>query len=143
MNPARIVTAVLLLVTFGAFAVFLVLNADTGNAVEWERWVYVFGAIQAPAFTAIGWLFGREVNRERADAAERRAGEADAERAEAEVNGAKLAGMVVAAEGGTASAGGPRLERHGAAPAGGVSEAVAFARRMYDLPPAPEGRDRQ
>jgi uncharacterized membrane protein YeiH len=75
MNTVRATFAALVIIAFAVFAIFLVTNADTQDQTEWERWVYVFGAVQAIAFAAIGWVFGREVNRERAEKAEQRADE--------------------------------------------------------------------
>jgi hypothetical protein len=125
-------TALSLIVALGAFAVFLVLNAGTKDATEWERWVYVFGAVEAPAFTAIGWLFGREVNRQRAEAAEQRAEKAETQKTEARTDGATLAGLVVGGHGGAPSAR-PRLEQQGVGSQVGLDAAVDFARRTYDL----------
>ncbi|WP_141564523.1 hypothetical protein [Mycolicibacterium palauense] len=33
----------------------------------WARYIYVFGALEAIVFTAVGWLFGREVHRSTAE----------------------------------------------------------------------------
>jgi hypothetical protein len=113
------------------FAIFLVTNADTQDQTEWERWVYVFGAVQAIAFAAIGWVFGREVNRERAEKAEQRADEAKQNETAENVKGAKLAGLVVAGAGGTE--GRQRLETQGVATASGLKEAVDYARKQYGV----------
>lgn len=122
MDKVRLGFAVAVVGGFAAFAVFLVANADTREQAEWERWVYVFGAVEAIAFAAIGWLFGREVNRERAEKAEDAAEQANEEAAQNREKGAKLAGMVIA--GGS----GRRLEEMGAT---GMSEAVEFARKSF------------
>lgn len=127
MNVVRVVVAVVLAIAFAVFAVFLVLNAGTQNVTEWERWIYVFGAAEALAFTAVGWLFGREVNRKRAEIAEIRANDAEQQKATAKQQGAALAGMIVAgASQGTRT----RLEALGA----GRSADYAFSsisRRMF------------
>lgn len=34
-----------------------------GDEVEWQRRIYLFSVAQALVFTAVGWLFGREVSR--------------------------------------------------------------------------------
>ena len=129
MDRIRVVFAVVVILAFAAFAIFLVANANTRNQTEWERWVYVFGAVEAIAFAAIGWMFGREVNRERAENAEKRADDAeDNEKAE-RGKGATLAGMVVAGAGG--SEGRQRLESQGGVTAAGLKEAVDFARQNY------------
>jgi hypothetical protein len=129
MNAVRIAFAVVVMTAFGVFAYFLVANADTSNQTEWERWVYVFGGVEAIAFAAVGWLFGREVNRERAEKAEEGANDADEKEKTERAKGAHLAGLVVAAAGG--GEGRQRLEAQGVATAGGLKEAVDFARREY------------
>jgi hypothetical protein len=59
---------VLLLVGFAALVVAMIWLAG-GDDTVWQRRVYVFGAVQAIVFTAIGWLFGREVGRSAAESA--------------------------------------------------------------------------
>jgi hypothetical protein len=51
-----------LLVTFAALSVAMMALADTADIV-WQRRLYVFSAVEAIVFTAVGWLFGREVHR--------------------------------------------------------------------------------
>jgi hypothetical protein len=75
--------AVGLLVGFGVLVVVMMTMAD-GNDTAWQRRVYLFGAVQALVFTAIGWLFGREVHRSEAQTARR-----DAEAAQREAQGAR------------------------------------------------------
>lgn len=84
--------------------------------------------LEAIAFAAIGWVFGREVHRERAEKAEQRAQTAETEKTVEHRKGAKLAGMVI---GGAGGAGGrDRLEAQG--PSGqGLAEAADYARREY------------
>src|SRR6478672_11068471 len=120
MKIVRVAFAIVVVVAFGAFATFLVANADTGNQQEWERWVYV-----------IGWVFGREVNRERAENAEQRADDAQQGEAAERDKGSKLAGMVVA--GGEGVGGRQRLETQGVAGSGGLSAAIEYAKREYNL----------
>jgi hypothetical protein len=141
MDKLRAAFAIVVIVAFAIFAVFLVSNADTQNQSEWERWVYVFGAVEAIVFAAVGWFFGREVHRERAEKAEERAKEAEQEKVDARDKGSKLAGMVVASEGGH---GGPApLEEQAPMARGrggggerrgeGGSPAVEYAKREYGL----------
>lgn len=125
MDTVKIVFAVIVSLAFAAFAAFLVVNADTTNQTEWERWVYVFGAAEAIAFAAVGWMFGKEVNRERAENAEATAKEATAEANQSKETGAKLAGMVIGGSGGQTG-----LEAMGEG-GGGLKEAVDFARSAY------------
>lgn len=130
MKIVRVLVAVVLTGAFVAFAVFLVLNADTKNEHEWDRWVYVFGTAEAVAFTAVGWLFGREVSRKRADTAESRAHTAEQEKDTAEQWGRTLAGMVV---GGGSTGARARLESQGGGQADSFQAAVEYAKKTYKL----------
>jgi hypothetical protein len=42
---------------------------DAGNETAWARWTFLLAGIEAIAFAAAGWLFGREVNRSAVQAA--------------------------------------------------------------------------
>jgi hypothetical protein len=77
--------AVGLVLFFGAVAVFLLTSADDPSTSEtvWNRRVYAYGAVEAIAFTAVGWLFGREVNRKAAENATKQADAASKEAASA------------------------------------------------------------
>jgi hypothetical protein len=55
--------AVLILLGFGVLVIFMIQFADTTQDPVWQRRIYVFSAVEALVFTAVGWLFGREVNR--------------------------------------------------------------------------------
>jgi 4-amino-4-deoxy-L-arabinose transferase-like glycosyltransferase len=85
-NAARwtwqFIVAVVLLVAFAALIAAMMLVAK-GDDTVWQRRVYVFGAAQAIVFTAIGWLFGREVNRSTAESAKSDAAQAKQEAASA------------------------------------------------------------
>lgn len=74
-----VIVAVILLLGFGALVAFLVVQADYASEGTWSRFVYLFGAAEALVFTAVGWLFGREVNRQAAASADARAEEATAQ----------------------------------------------------------------
>jgi hypothetical protein len=65
------VFAVVLVVVFVIACVILYRLADkTGvDEVGWHRHVYVFSAFEAIAFTAVGWVFGREVHHSTAERA--------------------------------------------------------------------------
>lgn len=77
----QLIIAIALLVLFGAFAVWMVANAGTTDPI-WKNQVYVFASVEALVFTAVGWIFGREVNRVGAETAR-----ADAANAEAKADG--------------------------------------------------------
>ena len=63
----------LILVGFIALIIYMLAAAPKTSSTEtiWDRDVYIFGAGQAIAFTAVGWLFGREVNRTAVKSAEK------------------------------------------------------------------------
>ena len=67
--------AAVLLVVFLAIGVMMILTADTTDAV-WKNRIAIFSAFQALVFGAVGWLFGREVNRVPAEVARVEAQEA-------------------------------------------------------------------
>jgi hypothetical protein len=46
------------------------------NEVQWGRNAYLYGGVEALAYAAAGFLFGREVNRQRAENAEQSANQA-------------------------------------------------------------------
>ncbi len=68
--------AVVLLLAFAALVVVMLLMTNTGDETVWQRRVYLFGAVEAVVFTAVGWLFGREVHRSAAESAQQEASEA-------------------------------------------------------------------
>ncbi|GEM84005.1 hypothetical protein [Meiothermus hypogaeus] len=83
----------------GGFAVLVVymFSLLASSETTWSRALYLFAGVEAMAFAAAGYLFGREVNRQRAESAERRASQAEqqlrqwSERAlEAEAKGQSL-----------------------------------------------------
>lgn len=63
------------LVVLAGYAMFLgYMRRHVGaGEPQWSRLVYLFGSVEALAFAAAGFFFGREVNRARAEAAENRA----------------------------------------------------------------------
>jgi hypothetical protein len=78
-KPDRFVltVAVSVLVAFAAFLWFMTTKASVNNEVEWNRLVYLFGGVEAIAFAAAGFLFGREVHRRQAEKAEQQAAKAE------------------------------------------------------------------
>ncbi len=61
---------VLALFGFAIFVAFLLWQAAGAQELTWSRFVYIFSGVEAIAFAAAGYFFGREVHRERADKAE-------------------------------------------------------------------------
>jgi hypothetical protein len=110
----------------------------TGPAVtetEWGRNVYLYGGLEALAFAAAGFLFGREVNRQRAERAERHADSAQRDANSARnVAATNAANGRALAEGVRAFAGVPTEEPtrlDAATPARGQADLQAL-RRMAD-----------
>jgi hypothetical protein len=63
-----------LLVALGAASLWLMVTANAGDTV-WQHRTYVFAAVEAITFTAVGWLFGKEVHRGEAETAKADAAE--------------------------------------------------------------------
>lgn len=59
-----------LVLLFFAVSVIYLARHIAETELQWGRLVYVFGGVEAIAFAATGYFFGKEVNRERADKAE-------------------------------------------------------------------------
>lgn len=81
--------------------------------IDWSRYLYLFTGVEALAFGAAGFFFGREVNRGRAEAAEtqakeqtKRAAKAETRAAEATANGTALSENVRSAFEGAGGGGG-------------------------------------
>jgi hypothetical protein len=71
-------TASVLAIIFLVFALVVYTRADDTGMTEtvWARMVFVLHGIEAIAFTAVGWLFGREIHRGEAKQAKEHAGDA-------------------------------------------------------------------
>lgn len=82
---AQLVVTVVLLVLFTCLLLFLLNTADEANETTWQRRIYVLGVAQAIVFTAVGWLFGREVYRVEATTARQDASVAKQQAATAQV----------------------------------------------------------
>src|SRR5512146_781006 len=74
--------------SFGAALVFLFRHVGDVEP-QWSRLVYVFGGVEAAGLAALGFFFGREVNRARAENAENRAD--NAEQAKVAANAQRVA----------------------------------------------------
>ncbi len=97
-----LVIAIALLVGYSVTVFALFQAADNSSVTEpvWSRYIYLLGGLEAIVFTAVGWLFGREVNRkqaEKADAAAEEAKAAKQEATEAKVQGNGLKQAILAA----------------------------------------------
>jgi hypothetical protein len=84
--------AAVIVIVYIIFALLAFGRADDKLAeTDWSRSVYVLLGVEAIAFTAVGWLFGREVHRGEAQAAKQDAAQAksDAKEQRSNVDGAK------------------------------------------------------
>jgi hypothetical protein len=76
--------ALLILVGYSFFLYFLVGKASAKlDDVIWTRLIYLFSGVEAIVFSAVGFIFGREVNRGRAEKAEKEKKESKKEEQEA------------------------------------------------------------
>ena len=127
--------AIGLLVAFTGLVIYMLVTAD-GDANTWERQVYVFGAVEAIVFTAVGWIFGREVHRANAENAREDANEAKQDAAAKGAQVEALTGEV--AKGRTLAAAIDATESAEAAvpPPRGAQSDVSAARRADAPQPA-------
>ncbi len=63
------IVAIMVLIAYGFFISFLIGKVGAKDP-DWSRLIYLFSGVEAIVFTAAGFLFGREVNRRRAENAE-------------------------------------------------------------------------
>ncbi|GIW33490.1 hypothetical protein [Meiothermus sp.] len=64
------------LVGFAVLVVYMLSLLDSSETT-WNRALYLFAGVEAIAFAAAGYFFGREVHRQRAESAELRARQAE------------------------------------------------------------------
>jgi hypothetical protein len=88
LDPTLKRTAIGILLAFAAALVYLFVLAPNVPELLWERYIYLYGAVEAIAFAAAGFLFGREVNRQRAEKAEATAHEKTEEATQAKQDAA-------------------------------------------------------
>jgi hypothetical protein len=80
MRPKDIVTwsvAVLLVLFFLGVNIYMLWSVNVDDERQWTRAIYLYSGVEAIAFAAAGFLFGREIHRQRADTAEERAEKAE------------------------------------------------------------------
>jgi hypothetical protein len=143
----QFVVAVALIVGFVALTVFMMVSADVSDGT-WKNRLFVFSSVEAVVFTAVGWIFGREVHRAQAESAredaetakkdERQSREQAAQKAEeaaeARADGMRLAGAVETFAAGQAASGGRATDVGfgGDRPAASqLDELYQLARRLY------------
>jgi hypothetical protein len=71
-----VVIAILILIAYAAAVLFLFIQSKTALNETWTRYTLLLGGIEAIAFSAVGYLFGKEVHRQQAENAEKRAADA-------------------------------------------------------------------
>jgi uncharacterized membrane protein YgcG len=149
----QLVVAALLLVVFVAIGVLMIATADTSDSI-WKNRITIFSAFQSLVFGAVGWLFGREINRvpaelARVDAQEAKelaqdnadeAAEARVRAATAETKGRALASAITSTAAsmsgnGASSSGLGGLERPSTpAPSPQMAALAAMADDLYGRP---------
>ena len=78
--------AVLALFSFGLLIMYMLTRASGATELEWQRDVYLLSGVEAVAFAAAGFLFGKEIHRQQAAQATTRADKAEEKAAEAQQN---------------------------------------------------------
>lgn len=129
-RPA-VVVAVIVLVAFAAFVLFLVGQVNE-DEVAWTRLAWIFASVEAIAFGAAGALFGSSIQRERAEKAE----DAAQENAQDAANGRALAEAIKAEAPAEAAGGVGGIESLGPGPQRDAAASVAarhaeLARRLF------------
>jgi hypothetical protein len=77
-NPIVVGIACAVLIGYGLVTWFLFQNVGVPSET-WTRYTFLLGGIEAIAFAAVGYLFGKEVHRQQAEKAEKRAQDAQGE----------------------------------------------------------------
>lgn len=93
-DPVAIAVACVALTGFGALIIYMMSRLGLQEP-QWSRALYLLNGVEAVAFAAAGYLFGREVNRGRAENAEKRADQAEDTAKEKEQDAKNLAVAVV------------------------------------------------
>jgi|SRR5882672_6231638 len=71
-----VVIAILILIAYVIVVLFLFTQSKTAPNETWTRYTLLLGGVEAIAFSAVGYLFGKEVHRQQAENAEKRAADA-------------------------------------------------------------------
>jgi hypothetical protein len=78
--------AVITLVCFGLMLIYMLSLTSSASELQWQRAVYLLSGVEAIAFAAAGFLFGKEVHRQQAEQATARADKAEEKAAAAQQN---------------------------------------------------------
>ncbi|HHV23258.1 MAG TPA: hypothetical protein GXX65_01485 [Methanosarcina sp.] len=99
-SPLIVATAIVILIGLAIFIIYMLRHVSADDT-EWTRYIYILTGVEAVGFAAAGYLFGKDVNRVRAEKAEARADSAqnianDAQKraVKAETKGNDLANFV-------------------------------------------------
>lgn len=65
--------AVSILIIYLIFLFIILYKAQSTNELNWTRMIYLFTGVEAIVFAAIGYVFGKDVHRQRAETAEKNA----------------------------------------------------------------------
>lgn len=100
-SPLVVATAIVSLIGLALF-IFYMLRHISAQEIEWTRAIYLLTGVEAVAFAAAGYLFGKDVNRVRAENAEEEvdkcreiASNAQKIAVEAETKGKSLALLII------------------------------------------------
>lgn len=132
LSTPIVILATAVLIFFIALTLYLYKFVDAEEPA-WQRMIYLYGGIQAVAFGAAGYLFGREVSRKQAEDAEKRADEKTKEADDAKTKGHELKGMIL---GKLPSASGPKATYDSLSPTeakarGDLDDLAATARAFF------------
>ncbi len=131
--------AAIALLFFGWLTITMLSKTTEQSETTWSRALYLYRGVEALAFAAAGFLFGREVQRRRVDEAEERATRAQEAAQSATARGEALAEAVRAiAPAAVSAAGAPEsAARAGHSVPGTLGPLVQIADRLF---PQREGR---
>jgi hypothetical protein len=143
LSTTVMVLAFAILIGFAFLFYNMYVLAETGQAQLWERRMALYGTVEALAFTAAGYLFGKEVHREQAAKAEARANtkateaeNAKTDAAEAKAKGRNLKQLIDTKRKSTSTAGGDAFESAREAAGDAIhrrhlAEIADFAERLF------------
>ena len=89
LNKQRFILAVIIFIAYIIFIIYLITKTSTENDLLWTRLLYLFTGIEAIVFAALGYVFGRDINRSRAENAEKDAEKAKKDEAKAKADAEK------------------------------------------------------
>ena len=72
-----VIFAFMIFIAYFVFIYFLIEKTDPAiEETQWSRYLFLFSGVEAILFSAVGFIFGKEVNRTRANKAEKKEEEA-------------------------------------------------------------------